>query len=437
MNKQEYLQTIKQTVATHFKDNKGEPYQITDGEAEAFGAFINPKIRWLWLSAPTRYGKTETIAMAIIYVCVFYRLKVPIVGGSQDKAEKIMEYIVQHLGDHPRLYGGLLNIQDIHDVDKLKVTVSKKALRWSDGGWVYVTSIESRSVKKEGEGVVGEGGDIVVLEEAGLIKNEEQFSKIVRMPEEDRGWGKLVMSGNCIEGSVFERAYNNPLYHKVRISLEQAIAEGRFTTDYLEEKKTQITSKDWKRYYLVEFPLANEFTYFKPKRYDLLPKELKYFGAIDPSLGETEKSSKIGIIVLGLDEATGYRYEVEGIVEHIGPEEAVRRIFNMPYNFHRFGFEAVQFQKYFLKETKAYSMKFGINIPFEGITQAKNKKERIESLEPAINTGQLLFKGDNQLWDDLAEYPKAAFLDGLDALEMAFRISERKKPRIGIGDDIY
>ncbi len=434
MNKQ--IKTVKKIVATYFLNDKGKPFKLTNGQALFFIAITNKKFRWVWMSAPTRYGKTETLAIALIYCAVFYHLKIPIVGGSQDKAAKIMEYVVQHLGDHPDLYAGLLNIQDIHDVDKLKVTVSKKVLRWNDGGWIYITSVDSRSKVKEGEGVVGEGGDIVVLEEAGLIKNVEQFSKVVRMPEEDGGWGKLIMSGNCIEGSVFEKAYNNPLYKKIRIDLEQAVAEGRFTQSYLDEKKTQTTSKDWKRYYLVAFPLANEFTYFKPTKYDLLPKELKYYGSIDPSLGESKKSSKIGIIVIGKD-AKGQEYEVESIVKHIKPEEAIRIIFNFPYTFQRFGFEAIAFQKYFLKLTKAKSKELGLNIPFEGLTQSKNKTERIESLEPPINTGIILFKGDNQLWEDMQEYPKTEFLDGLDALEMAHKLCEKMPTRIAFGDDSW
>ncbi len=434
MNKQ--IAIVTQIVATYFRNSKGEPFKLTHGEALFFIAITNKKFRWLWLSAPTRYGKTETLAIALIYCAVFYHLKIPIVGGSEDKAAKIMEYVVQHLGDHPDLYAGLLNIQDIHDVDKLKVTVSKKVLRWNDGGWIYITSVDSRSKIKEGEGVVGEGGDIVVLEEAGLIKNEEQFSKVVRMPEEDAGWGKLIMSGNCIEGSVFEKAFNNPLYKKIRIGLEQAVAEGRFTQAYLDEKKTQTTSKDWKRYYLVAFPLANEFTYFKPTKYDLLPKELKYYGSIDPSLGESKKSSKIGIVVIGKDEK-GQEYEVESIVKHIKPEEAIRIIFNLPYTFQRFAFESIAFQKYFLKLTKAKSKELGLNIPFEGLTQSKNKTERIESLEPPINTGIILFKGDNQLWEDMQEYPKTEFLDGLDALEMAHKLCEKQAPRIAFGDETW
>lgn len=430
---------IKELIKGIFKNSKGLPYIASSGQAEVFLSVIDPKIKWLWLSAPTRYGKSDVLAMAILYLAAYKKLKVPIVGGSEDKAKKIMEYVVSHLSDHPTLYSGLLNIQNVQDVDKLKVTVSKDALRWHDGGWIYITSVDSRSLTKEGSGVVGEGGDVVILEEAGLIKNKEQFSKVVRMGEEDKGWGKLIMSGNCVEQSVFEDAFNDPMYTKIRIDLEQAIDEGRFTREYLEQKKTQTTSKDWKRYYEVLFPEPGEFTYFKPKKYDVLPRDLEYFGAIDPALGEHKdenKGSKIGIIVLGIDK--DYQlYEVMSIIKHMTPDEAMRVVFNLPYKFKRFVFEAIQFQKYFLKETKKLSKELGLEIPFDGITQTRNKLERIESLEPVIATGGILFAGDNQLWDDMQSYPNTEFLDGVDALEMAYRASVKKKPSISFGGDMF
>lgn len=432
---QEEIITIQKLISGLFVNGKGEPYQATPSQAKIFLEIIDPKVRWLWLSAPTRYGKSELLAMALLYLASVKHLKIPVVGGSKDKANKIMDYILQHLSDSPIFHKGLINLE-LTDVEKLKVKATKETLRWATGGWIYVTSVESGNTVKQGEGVVGEGGDLIVLEEAGLIKSEEQFSKIVRMPEEDKGWGKLVMSGNMIEGSVFEKAYGNPLYKKVRVTLDDALKEGRFTQAYLDEKKTQVTSKDWKRYYIPEFPNRDEYAYFKPTKFTLMSRDLKYYGAIDPSLGETAKSSKIAIIVLGVDDK-GQIFEAESIIEHILPDDAINRIFNLPFTFQRFGFEEVMFQKYFLKIAKERSKELGINIPFEGIKQNKNKLVRIESLEPAVNTGQILFKGDNQLWEDLAEYPKVEFLDGLDCLEMAYRIAQKRKPRILIGDDIW
>ncbi len=414
------IKAIKKIVHTYFKDSNNEPFPITDSQCRLFAGIVDRRKKWLWISAPTRYGKSETLALAIIYLAVFERLKIPVVAGSKDKAKKIMDYVVAHIADHPELHNGLINVKGIDDVEKLKITISKNALRWSNGGWIFVTSIDSRSIISEGEGAVGEGGDVVILEEAGLIKREEQFSKVVRMTEHKSGWGKLVMSGNCIENSVFEKAYKSSLYFKIRISLEEAIREGRFTKQELEDKKQQTTAKDWKRYYLVKFPKASEFAYFKPNKYEVLPRELDYFGAIDPSLGETKKSSKIGIVVLARD-TKGQVFETESVVDHLSPDEAIRKIFNMPYKFKRFVFEAVQFQKYFLEITDEKSKAQGLYIPFEGITQAKNKTERIESLEPHVNNKHILFKGDNQLWKDLQDYPETEFLDGLDSLEMAWR----------------
>ena len=359
------------------------------------------------------------MALAVIYLAVFENLKIPIVAGSEDKARKIMEYILQHLPDHPELYKGLINLTGIKDIEKLKVSASKDTLRWANGGWIYITSVDSRSTIREGEGVVGEGGDVVVLEEAGLIKNKEQFSKIVRMPEGE--WRKLIMSGNCVEKSVFEDAYKTPMYEKVKVELKTAVQEGRYTEQELAEKKTQTTTRDWKRYYLVEFPEGSEFAYFKPKKYEILPEMKEIYGAVDLALGESKKGCLTGITVIGKDDK-GRVYELENIGEIMKPDETIQRIFNLQYKFTRFGIEAVQFQRYFLQNIESKSMELGKYIPFEGIEQRTKKEERIESLEPLINTGQILFSGKGILWEHFSEYPNCK-LDVLDSLEMSCRLA--------------
>lgn len=423
------IKAIRAIVSKYFKNAKGEPYILSDGQCEIFYNVLNPDEKWVWVSAPTRYGKTDIIAMALIYLAVFYHLKIPVVAGSMEKANKIMEYVVQHLADHPDFYDGLINL-DLSDVESLKVKMTKEVIRWVDGGWIYVTSIDARNTVAEGEGVVGEGGDVILLEEAGLIKRDEQFSKVVRMAEEDKGWGKMIMSGNCVEGSVFEKAFNNPLYKKVRITLEQSVNEGRYTWKALEEKKTQTTTKDWKRYYLVEFPLKGEFAYFKRKLYEVLPNDLKYYGAFDPALGdigknnkdESKKKSLLAVVVLGVD-SKGQVYECYNYgSDDVGPDDVVTRIFNLPFKFERFAIEAIQFQKYFLKTIDERSKALGKYIPFEALEQKENKNLRIESLEPHINTGHILFSGEGLLEEHLSEYPKLEQLDVLDTLEMAWRL---------------
>lgn len=416
---------VRDICRQYFKDRNGEPYELTDGQCDIFASIIKKGINWVWISAPTRYGKSEVLGLAILYLAVILKLKVAIVAGSTEKARKIMDYIVGHLPDHPELYNGLINVKAFSDVEKLKVAASKDTLRWAKAGWIYVTSVDSRSISKEGESVVGEGGDVVVLEEAGLIRSKEQFSKIARMPEGE--WRKMVMSGNCVEGSVFESAFKDPLYDKVHIKLQQALDEGRYTQAELDEKKTQTTTKDWLRYYEVEFPEGSQFNYYKPKFYEYLPTMKNIYGTVDLALGESKKGSLTGIVVLGEDEV-GQFYELESIGKQLTPDETIVEIFNLPYTFKRFGIETVQFQKYFFQVIDRKSKEMGKYIPFERIEQSKDKMSRIESLEPIINTGLIHFKKDGVLWNHMSDFPNCP-LDVLDSLEMNTRICGLKSDK--------
>jgi len=123
---------ITKLVKSLFK-LKGEPYPITPLECGIFEAVTNKNRKWVWISAPTRYGKTEIIALALIYLAVFLHLKIVIVAGSSEKADKIMEYILIHISDNPVLYQGLINLQILENIDKLKVKASKQELIWATG----------------------------------------------------------------------------------------------------------------------------------------------------------------------------------------------------------------------------------------------------------------------------------------------------------------
>lgn len=393
---------------------------MNDGQCDLFYSITNPDIPYVWISAPTRYGKSETAAIALIYLARFFNLKIVIVGATDEKANKIMEYVVEHIADDDYLGIGLINT-DVDKLEKLKVTTSKRTLRWSSGGWIFITSIDARRRNDGGEKAIGEGADIVYVEESPLIKTKEQFSKIVRMIENDRGWGKLIQAGNMMEGNHFEEAFYNPVYYKVYIPLAQAMFEKKWTVDFIKGKAEQSTTKDKKRMYYMLFPEKGEQAYFEPKRYGLLPKLVEYYGALDPALGKVTSTSMTAITVVGVDE-NGFIYELESFVDKIKPDDAMDIILNLPYTFNRFGIEDVQFQQYFRDQITAKSNLHKKYIPFEGITQKRSKQERIESLEPILKTGLIKLRGNNAMWDEAVEYPDAEHLDGLDVLEMAYRL---------------
>lgn len=393
---------------------------MNDGQCDLFYAITNKNIKYTWLSAPTRYGKSETAAIALIYLARFFNIKIVIVGATDDKANKIMEYVVEHIADHPDLGIGLLNT-DIDKLEKLKVQSSKKALRWSSGGWIFITSIDAKSKSAGGEKAIGDGADVVYIEESPLIKTKEQLSKIIRMTEFDRGWGKLIQAGNMIEGNHFEEAFYDPRYYKVYIPLAQAMYEKGWTYDFINDKVEQSTTKDKKRMYFMLFPKKGEKAFFAAKKYGLLPEIEQYYGAMDPALGKTTSSSNTAIVVVGVDK-NGYIYEVESFVDKIKPDDAMDIILNLPYTFTRFAIEAIQFQDFLKDQLTAKANIARKYIPFEGLQQRRAKEQRIESLEPQLKTGLIKLKGNNTLWDEAIDYPDSDTLDGLDALEMCYRL---------------
>ena len=120
-------------VRLFFLDSNKQPFEMTDSQARIFLSIISPEIKWLWISAPTRFGKSNILAMALLYLASIKKLKIPVVAGSVEKANKIMEYVLQHISDNPVFYQGLINTE-LSDVEKLKVLRTKSALRWHHGG---------------------------------------------------------------------------------------------------------------------------------------------------------------------------------------------------------------------------------------------------------------------------------------------------------------
>ena len=69
----------------------------------------------------------------------------------------------------------------------------------------------------------------------------------------------------------------------------------------------------------------------------------------------------------------------------------------------------------------------GLHLPIVPLKNSANKELRIDSISPLVNNHTILIdKKSLLLIDELDTYPKSAHDDGLDSVEMAYRIA--KKP---------
>ncbi|PJG83778.1 phage terminase large subunit [Caviibacterium pharyngocola] len=175
-----------------------------------------------------------------------------------------------------------------------------------------------------------------------------------------------------------------------------------------------------------------------------LPKNLIYFGSVDPSLGKKNKNGDpSAILVGGYHRETGRLYVLEAQIKRRVPDLIIEDIIKLhkQYHCHRWFGEDVQFQAFLNSEIVKKSAARGVPVPMTGVNSNSDKLLRIESLQPHIANGLIfIHRSQSTLIDQLRHFPKADHDDGPDALEMLWRnavSSSAPIEWIGLKDDEF
>ena len=148
-----------------------------------------------------------------------------------------------------------------------------------------------------------------------------------------------------------------------------------------------------------------------------------FFGACDPSLGKQSRDrDDTGIITLVRHEHSGRLYVLDALIQKLKPSQTLDTIQRLYERRHyaRFAIETNQFQEHLADQLESQCLRQGMRIRLLKINHGGDKVARIQSLEPLVNTGMLVFNRKHRLLiDQLRQFPRAAHDDGPDALEMA------------------
>lgn len=188
---------------------------------------------------PTQYGKSLSVALAVIIRAVLYKEKTLIVAPSEKKAKIIMGYIIEHIGDNV-LFRSKLDMENNDSYDRLRRERSKNRLTFKNGSEVMTLTLDSRNSKRSLESAmgfgVGENGN-VILDESSLI-DDPLYASVKRMCG-----GKNAMLfeiGNPFyRNHFYDTFYNNKNYHKLFADYHTGIEEGRFTEEFIEEMRNE------------------------------------------------------------------------------------------------------------------------------------------------------------------------------------------------------
>jgi len=211
-------------------------------------------------------------------------------------------------------------------------------------------------------------------------------------------------------------------YYALMVMREQEL-ESSFDS----EKQNEPTSSRESLFNPDEFHYWNDSYRSAEELLSWMGDNAQFLGACDPAEGKsTGRGDYTAIIILARDRRDGNMYVIEADIKKRTPDESMNDIlaYCRRYKFFRFVVEGNYFQSLMVKEMERRGAAQGIYPAFETVISSKNKRERIQTLQPLTKNGMLKFhRLQKTLIDQFRYFPKAKFDDGPDATGMAVQLA--------------
>lgn len=329
-----------------FQDDNDNPLELTEGQLDIGSAILDPDILRVVMSTPTQYGKSMTVAASacLLLFNPVQKEKILIIAPSKEQAQIIMNYVITFVLQVPALQDGLLNVKT---VQRLKTQFSKDNLTWSDGRQVKILSASASSnvgdINKAGKNLMGSGGTTIIVDETALIP-DIIMSKVLRMLGKSKR-GKLVLISNPFGQGYFYQAAQSTRFHKIWIDYNQAIKEGRFTKDYIDEMRESMSTDDFKILYEVKFIEGGTDSYINGEDYEFGEERFKQ-NINNQKWVEAKNKEPLKV---GVDPARGGR-DATGIVIRKG----FKKLYEEEYNNRKL----IEIKQHLIELQKEYNFKW-------------------------------------------------------------------------------
>lgn len=284
-----------------YKNDYGEPFELTPGQIKIFRAIYERQHPRLQVETYTQYGKSETVAMAVLTRGATFSEKWAILGGTLKKARIIMNYVIKHLFENPYTKNKF-KIGKEESLERIKRERSKQRITLKVGddqyGEIFILSAEAKKRGEDaGDTLIGFGSPNIVEDDPGLIP-DLTHSKVMRMLGGHKD-NFLVKIGNSLNRNHFLKSNLNPKFKKIIIDCYQGIKEGRVTQEYIDEMKGIMPSLLFGSLYECKFPPEGAM-----EKGDWLP----LLSSTDIEEAEKRKVVAVGAKRLGGDLAEGGDY---------------------------------------------------------------------------------------------------------------------------------
>jgi hypothetical protein len=269
-------------------DGESADKKVTEGQLLIFAAIVLKKSDRIQIITSTQYGKSLIVALACVYLSCIDGELISIPAPTKEKGNIIMRYYLQHLGDHPLFYNKL---EKTDKVDRLLMETTKDRLILRNRGGIFVLSVQAGNSQKGFEAAMGEGSKTVIEDESCLIPDIIEAT-IFRMIAGKKD-AMYVKIGNPFYRNHFYESSRDPRYLQIFIDFKQALKEGRYSYDFIEEARTK---PNFDVLFECKFPAADKIG---ADGYIRLLTDLELANCY------TKEAFHAGYKVLGVDPAAG------------------------------------------------------------------------------------------------------------------------------------
>lgn len=202
------------------------------------------------MTATTQYGKTFAVAagLGLLVMSIRGPYEILVVAPTRDRAKRLRDYFARNVVRSQVLQDRLESAQG-GGPERIVKEASRRRLTFA--GDVTLHTLTA------GGALMGHGGDLVVLDEAGEL-DYGQYAQARRMIGGSRR-GRLIEVGNPWSRTTpFHDSWVSDRYHQIRIDWQQAVEEGRIDRAFVDEQRERLSPIEFTVLYESRFPETAE-----------------------------------------------------------------------------------------------------------------------------------------------------------------------------------
>lgn len=234
-------------LAEHYLGVTLTPWQARIARRVAF--LESPR---LVIFAMTQWGKSQALACGIALGILFNPGLRWVVLFPSDKQTAILRNMIVKLLRRCRQLRAMLKLTG-QGFERLAAEGSRNRWTFSDG-----SDLRFMTVGGEGTSVMGEGGDVVLMDEAGLIADATATVMVNRMLSANPR-AVLIKSANpWPDSGHLRKSWESTRYERIQVDWRIALQEGRVTQAFLDEQRELLPPAEWEVLYEARFPGSAE-----------------------------------------------------------------------------------------------------------------------------------------------------------------------------------